>query len=184
MSYGEPHASVNARIDWYLPWTNGMCVKMFPGFPDEGVSIFPETFTQLISDAEKLASALSRTPWESFDYVSVCAHSSHFLLRIYCPPEGKHAWYEQAMHTFINRAKYATRPSVMAKYRDYIIWSVPAHTVYWTFARAVAGMANFDIRSTFCREIEMQLLVWLTPYVDWHKQWVKDGCPINFPSDD
>ena len=28
-------------------------------------------------------------------------------------------------------------------------------------------------------DIELQLIMWLKPFIDWHKQWVKAGRPLN-----
>lgn len=189
MSYGEPYAYVQAQFDWYVPLEQCLCAKMFPGFPDEGVRLRPDALSQGISGTDEVMHTVDHPPWEKFEFAEMMFNRDgdkgfgRLCFRLNYSPADKYTWYKMAMHTVISKAAYVMRPSVMEQYREYLVYEVQSRVVYGEFMYALANMLCVDWRTTVCRDIETQLLVWLTSYVDWHKQWVKDGCPINFSSD-
>ena len=74
---------------------------------------------------------------------------------------------------------YAIRPSSLAKGRSVYLFKLRRHTAYRTFSWLAARRFGLDPYDITGDDIELQLIMWLKPFVDWHKEWVKAGRPLN-----
>lgn len=159
--------------------------QIVPGFPDGIAITLGDNRVEYLSDSEYEA-LRKHAPWSFAREFTVhvrFAGTGGSIDWYYIKLKPKHRtsqaeWLRDALDKMVSQMAYAIRPSSLAKGR-YVNHFDLRHTAYrifrWLAARRF-GLDPYDITGD---DIELQLIMWLKPFVDWHKQWVKAGRPLN-----
>lgn len=87
-------------------------------------------------------------------------------------------WLRDAIDKTVASMAYTIRPSTLARWRDHTFFAVVSGA-YFRWALLLCHRCRLDYCGTKGIDIEMKLIMWLKPFIDWHKQWVKLGRPLN-----
>lgn len=162
--------------------------KAVPGFP-WGLCITTVLQTQAFSSKEEYEEAYRCRPWSVVsqfdvftwrtDMYASSLRSGWFVM----PTKLRHSkteWYRDALDTFVAKIKYATSPRVLAKYRERYVHTVGPCTFQVVFNIAYNSLGTLREGPPGChKDVELQFLLWAKQFIDWHKQWVKAGRPLN-----
>lgn len=162
--------------------------KAVPGFPWGLYITTTDMQTQAFS-RDEYEEAYRCRPWSVVSQFNVFAwgtdmHSPSLLSGWFVMPtklrHSKTEWYRDALDTFVAKIKYATSPRVLAKYRERYVRTVGPCTFQVVFNIAWNSLAALrDAPPAYHGDVELQFLLWAKQFIDWHKQWVKAGRPLN-----
>lgn len=160
-----------------------------PGIPEGIVITAGQEESAALSD-EEFAKLQAQAPW--FFLEEFCVYTKRIDAKFstewyYIKLKPKHRtsqaeWLRDALDKMVSQMAYAIRPSTLAKGR-YVHWFELRHTAYRTFRWLAAHRFGLDPYYIKGDDIELQLIMWLKPFVEWHKQWVKLGRPLNLDED-
>lgn len=156
-----------------------------PGIP-EGIAITTSREESVALSDEEFAKLQAQAPWFFLEEFCVYTHRIDAMYATdYCALKlkSKHRtsqaeWLRDALDRMVSQMACAIRPSSLAKGRSVYLFNL-RHTAYRTFCWLAARRFGFDPYCITGDDIELQLIMWLKPFVDWHKEWVKLGRPLN-----
>ena len=163
--------------------------KAVPGFP-LGFCITTSTQTQTFSK-EEYEEAYRCRPWSVVSQFDVFTrdwdadmYAPSMLSGWFVMPtrlrHSKTEWYRDALDELVAKIKYATSPKVLAKYRERYVHTMGPCIFQVVFNMAYNSLdALRDAPPGRYGDVELQFLLWAKQFIDWHKQWVKAGRPLN-----
>lgn len=160
-----------------------------PGIP-EGIVITTSREESVALSDEEFAKLQTQAPWfflEEFcvytNRIDAKSATDYYVLKLKSKHRTSQAeWLRDALDRMVSQMAYAIRPSSLAKGRSVYLFKL-RHTAYRTFSWLAARRFSLDPYYIKGDDIELQLIMWLKPFVDWHKQWVKLGRPLNLDED-
>lgn len=159
--------------------------QIVPGIPDGIAITLGNNAKEYLTDSEYEA-LRKHAPW-SFARkfaVQACYANTGFAADLYewkLKPKARTSqaeWLRDALDRTVSLMAYAIRPSVLAKGR-YARWPELRQSTYSAFRFLAARRFGFDPYGIKGEDIELQLIMWLKQFIDWHKEWVKAGRPLN-----
>ena len=160
-----------------------------PGIP-EGIVITTSLEESVALSDKEFAKLQTQAPW--FFLEEFCVYTKridskysmdYYVLKLKSKHRTSQAeWLRDALDRMVSQMAYAIRPSSLANGRSVYLFRL-GHTAYRTFSWLAARRFGLDPYDITGDDIELQLLMWLKPFVDWHKEWVKLGRPLNLDED-
>ena len=146
-----------------------------PGIP-EGIVITTSLEESVELSDEEFAKLQTQAPWFFLEEFCVYTHridakyaTACYVLKLKSKHRTSQAeWLRDALDRMVSQMACAIRPSSLAKGRS-----------VYLFTRRF----GFDPYNITGDDIELKLIMWLKPFIDWHKQWVKLGRPLNLDED-
>lgn len=160
-----------------------------PGIP-EGIVITTSLEESVELSDEEFAKFRTQAPWVFMEEFCVYTNridakyaTDYYVLKLKSKHRTSQAeWLRDALDRMVSQMACAIRPSSLAKGRSVYLFKLRP-TAYRTFSWLAARRFGFDPYYTTGDDIELQLIMWLKPFIDWHKQWAKLGRPLNLDED-
>lgn len=159
--------------------------QIVPGIPDGIAITLGDNSMDHLSDREYEA-LLKHAPWSFAKRFAVHARYADTGRSVGWYTEKlnpKHRtsqaeWLRDALDKMVSQMAYAIRPSTLARWRDVRFVQIE-NGLYFSWVLLLCHRYCICFYGTKGIDIEMQLVMWLKPFIDWHKQWVKAGRPLN-----
>lgn len=155
-----------------------------PGIP-EGIVITTSREESAALSDEEFAKLQTQAPW--FFLEEFCVYTNridaklatdYYVLKLKPKHRTSQAeWLRDALDKMVSQMAYAIRPSTLARWRD-VRFAQMETGLYFNWVLLLCHRYRLGYCGAKGIDIEMQLVMWLKPFVDWHKQWVKAGRPL------
>lgn len=159
--------------------------QIVPGIPDGMAITLGSNSVEYLTDSEYEA-LRKHAPWSFAREVTVqiryadtgSASVAWHMEKLKPKPRTSQAeWLRDALDKTVSQMAYAIRPSTLARWRD-LRFVQMENGVYFNWVLLLCHRYGITFYGTKAIDIEMQLVMWLKPFVEWHKQWVKAGRPL------
>lgn len=158
--------------------------QIVPGIPDGIVITLGNNDVEYLTDSEYEA-LRKHAPWSFAREFTVytcytdtrCSVSWHMEKLKPKHRTSQAEWLRDALDKMVSQMAYAIRPSTLARWRD-LRFVQMENGVYFNWVLLLCHRYGITFYGTKAIDIEMQLVMWLKPFVEWHKQWVKAGRPL------
>ena len=159
--------------------------QIVPGFPDGIAITLGDNRVEYLSDSEYEA-LRKHAPWSfareftvHVRFAGTGGSIDWYYIKLKPKPRTSQAeWLRDALDKTVSQMAYVIRPSTLVNWRA-VVFNVVDEGVYITWALQLCHRYGITFYGTKGVDIEMQLIMWLKPFIDWHKQWVKAGRPLN-----
>lgn len=163
--------------------------QIVPGIPD-GIAITLGDNEEEYLTGSKYEALIKHAPWSfAREFVVHVRYADTGCLADWCKeklkPKARTSqaeWLRDAIDKTVASMAYTIRPSTLASWRD-LPFVARDEGVYFTWVLLLCHRYCIPFYGTKGTDIEMQLIMWLKPFIDWHKQWVKLGRPLNLDED-
>lgn len=159
--------------------------QIVPGFPDGIAITLGDNRVEYLSDSEYEA-LRKHAPWSfarefivHVRFAGTGGSIDWYYIKLKPKPRTSQIeWLRDALDKTVSQMAYAIRPSTLARWRDYTFFAVE-RGAYFRWVLLLCHRYGIVFDGTQGVDVEMQLVMWLKPFTDWHKQWVKAGRPLN-----